>query len=85
MDEWAAHRDEIIDAYPQHFAVKNDEEAKWMKAYFANTFDWFVDSPYLTQEWIDKEKGIFQLLKDAGVVNPDQPDPEMVVVKPSQS
>ena len=32
MDEWAAHRDEIIDAYPQHFAVKNDEEAKWMKA-----------------------------------------------------
>ncbi len=27
MDEWAQHRDEIIDAYPQHFAVKNDEEA----------------------------------------------------------
>jgi hypothetical protein len=53
-----------------------------MKGYFANTFDWFVDSPYLTQEWIDKEKGIFQLLEDAGVVNPDQPDPEMVVIKP---
>ena len=85
MDEWAAHRDEIIDTYPQHFAVKNDEEAKWMKAYFKNSFDWFVDSPYLTQEWIDKEKGIFQLLKDAGVVNPDQPDPEMVVINPSQS
>mgnify|MGYP003693541959 CR=1 FL=1 len=22
MDEWAAHRDEIIDEYPQHFAVR---------------------------------------------------------------
>lgn len=85
MDEWAEHRDEIIDEYPQHFAVKNEEEAKWMKGYFANTFDWFVDSPYLTQDWIDKEKKIFQLLKDAGVAPADQPDPEMVVVEPPKS
>ena len=85
LDEWAQHREEIIDEYPQHFAVKNEEEAKWMKNYFNTAFDWFVESPYLTQEWIDQEKKIFQLLKDAGVVNPDQPDPEMVVIQPSQS
>ena len=85
MDEWAKNRDEIIDEYPQHFAVKNAEEATWIKGYFANTFDWFVDSPYLTQEWIDKEKKIFQLLKDAGVAPADQPDPEMVVIEPSKS
>jgi hypothetical protein len=82
MDEWAAHRDEIIDEYPEHFAVENEGEATWMKGYFANSFDWFVDSPYLTQEWIDQEKGIFELLKQAGVVDPDLPDPEMVVIQP---
>jgi hypothetical protein len=83
MDEWAANREEIIDTYPQHFAVSNAEDAAWIKGYFANSFDWFVDSPYLTQEWIDKEKGIFQLLKNAGVVNADTPDPEMVVINPN--
>jgi hypothetical protein len=82
LDEWAAHREEIIDAYPEHFAVASPEEAVWMKAYFGNTFDWFVDSPYLDQQWIDQEKGIYGLLKDAGVVNVDTADPEMVVVSP---
>ncbi|MDG4663766.1 ABC transporter substrate-binding protein [Mycobacterium sp. 236(2023)] len=82
LDEWAEHREEIIDAYPEHFAVASPEEAVWMKAYFGNTFDWFVDSPYLDQQWIDQEKGIYGLLKDAGVVNADTADPEMAVVSP---
>jgi ABC-type nitrate/sulfonate/bicarbonate transport system substrate-binding protein len=82
LDEWAAHRDEIIDTYPQHFAVKSPEEAAWMKGYFTNSFDWFVDSPYLDQQWIDQEEGIYGLLKTAGVVNQDTADPEMVAVSP---
>ena len=39
------HRDEIIDTYPQHFAVDDESQAQFMKDYFANTFDWFVESP----------------------------------------
>lgn len=82
LDEWAANRDAIIDAYPQHFAVENDAESQWIKDYFTTTFDWFVDSPYLTQDWIDDEAGIFDLMKTAGVVNADLDDPEMVAVPP---
>jgi hypothetical protein len=82
LDEWAQNRNEIIDAYPQHFAVETPEEAAWIKGYFENTFDWFVDSPYLTQEWIDAESGIFDTMKQAGVVNEDTADPEMVVISP---
>ena len=81
MDEWAQHRDEIIDEYPQHFAVKNDEEAKWMKGYFANTFDWFVDSPYLTEEWIEGEEPVFDLVKDAGIIPEDADFPRHEVLE----
>ena len=34
-----------------------------MKDYFANTFDWFVESPYLTEEWIEGEQPIFDLVQ----------------------
>lgn len=82
LNEWAQHRSEIIDTYPQHFAVKSPEESTWIKGYFDNTFDWFVDTPYLDQQWIDQEEGIYALLKKARVVNQDTADPEMVVVSP---
>lgn len=82
LDEWATHRNEIIDTYPEHFAVETPQEAAWIKAYFGNTFDWFVDSPYLDQQWVDQETGIYELMKESGVVDADTEDPEMVVVSP---
>ena len=67
MVQWAEHRDEIIDTYPQHFAVEDPSQAQFMKDYFGNTFDWFVESPYLTQEWIEGEEPVFDLVQEAGI------------------
>ena len=80
--QWAEHRDEIIDTYPQHFAVENDEEAQFMKDYFENTFDWFVESPYLTEEWIEGERPVFDLVKEAGIIPEDADFPEHAAMSP---
>jgi hypothetical protein len=71
MVQWAEHRDEIIDTYPQHFAVEDESEAQFMKDYFSNTFDWFVESPYLTPEWIEGERPVFDLVQEAGIIPDD--------------
>jgi hypothetical protein len=82
MQEWEKNRNEIIDAYPQHFAVENEREADFMKNYFENTFDWFVDTPYLDEEWIEGERGVYELVKEAGIVNEDTPFPEHAIIDP---
>ena len=81
MEQWAAHRDEIIDTYPQHFAVENPEQAQYMKDYFSNTFDWFVESPYITQEWVDGEEPVFDLVKAAGIIPEDAEFQEHAVLE----
>jgi len=64
--EWAANRDEIIAAYPQHFAVEGDEQIRWMTDYL-NAKDWFASGVYLDQAWVDSESELFRMLKDAGL------------------
>jgi ABC-type nitrate/sulfonate/bicarbonate transport system substrate-binding protein len=81
MEQWSEHRDEIIDTYPQHFAVESPEEAQFMKDYFGNTFDWFVPSPYITQEWIDGERPVFDLVQSAGIIPEDAEFPEHAVLE----
>jgi hypothetical protein len=84
MVQWDQHRDEIIDTYPQHFAVEDQSEAQFMKDYFANTFDWFVESPYLTEEWIEGERPVFDLVKEAGIIPEDADFPRHEVVDPAE-
>ena len=55
--------------------MENDEEAQFMKDYFENTFDWFVESPYLTEEWIEGETPVFDLVQEAGIVPEDSTFP----------
>ena len=82
MVQWAEHRDEIIDTYPQHFAVEEESEAQFMKDYFENTFDWFVESPYLTEDWIEGERPVFDLVKEAGIIPEDAEFPRHEVLTP---
>ena len=83
MVQWAEHRDEIIDTYPQHFAVDDESQAQFMKDYFANTFDWFVESPYLTEEWIEGEEPVFDLVQEAGIVAEDAEFPRHEPMEPA--
>lgn len=66
IQEWQANQDTIIESYPQHFAVETDEEIQFMKDYLA-AHDWFVQTVYLDDAWVETESKIFPMLADAGL------------------
>ncbi|MGE2832798.1 ABC transporter substrate-binding protein [Mycobacterium sp. SMC-4] len=66
LQEWVQHRDEIIAAYPQHFAATSPADEQFIKNYLDTNFDWFVDSVYLDQSWIDAESGVFGAMETTG-------------------
>ncbi len=73
IQEWQANQDEIIESYPQHFAVETPEEIAFIKDYMAQ-HDWFVETVYLDDEWVDTESKIFPMLNDAGLSDsPESP------------
>ena len=82
MDEWTKNYEQIIEDYPEDFAVQSPEDTKFMQDYVKNVFDWQQESVYLTPEWIQNEEGVFDLIQDAGVVEEDTVFPEHAVVDP---
>ena len=81
LQEWQKHRDEIIEAYPQDFAAQGKEDLDWIKDFLAKN-DWFADSVYMDEEWIEGEKKVFDLLRETGFMPEDQEDPEFAVIEP---
>lgn len=78
LQEWAANRDEIIASYPQHFAAEGDDQIGWMQEYLSE-HDWFASGVYLTDEWVESESELFELLNEAGLAeSPDLPRFEVV-------
>jgi ABC-type nitrate/sulfonate/bicarbonate transport system substrate-binding protein len=81
LEEWQAHKNEIIEAYPQDFAAQGDEDIAWIKDFLADN-DWFTDSVYLDKKWVDGEKKVFDLLRETGFMPEDQEDPEFALIEP---
>jgi ABC-type nitrate/sulfonate/bicarbonate transport system substrate-binding protein len=81
IEGWQDNQDKIIESYPQHFAVEKPEEIQFMKDYLAD-HDWFVESVYLDEEWIENESKIFPMLSEAGLSKSDEV-PRFDVVEPS--
>lgn len=79
VQEWKEHKDEIIAAYPQDFAASDEAEQKWISDYL-DEHDWFVDSVYLDQEWIDGEAKVFDLLKETGRMEAEQEVPSFEAI-----
>ena len=81
IQEWQAHRDEIIATYPQHFAVEGEDQIKFMQDWL-NANDWFVSTVYLDEEWVANESRLFDLMRDTGYMEEDQEDPKFKIVTP---
>jgi ABC-type nitrate/sulfonate/bicarbonate transport system substrate-binding protein len=84
LQEWRDHRDEIIATYPQHFAVESPEDIAWIQDYL-NKKDWFTDSVYMPQTWIDTELKLFPFLKENGMMAQDAAVPYYQVMTPDSS
>jgi ABC-type nitrate/sulfonate/bicarbonate transport system substrate-binding protein len=71
---WRANQAQIISDFPQHFSVESDEDITAMQAYLA-AHDWFVDSVYLDETWIEQEIGLYDVMKSTGFMEADAPVP----------
>lgn len=79
LQEWAANRDEIIASYPQHFAAEGEDQVAWITEYLSE-HDWFASGVYLTDEWVESETELFELLSEAGLAESSEP-PRFEVVE----
>lgn len=77
LAEWRAHRDEMIERYPQHFAVATAEDIDFMKRYVAE-HDWVVDEVRFDQRWADDESSIFDLMRTTGIIGDAVEDPQFL-------
>jgi len=82
LQEWRANRDTIIDSYPEDFAAQSPEDSQFIKDWLTNNFDWFVDTVYLDQEWIDGEMQIFDLMKETGFIAQEAENPDFRIIEP---
>jgi ABC-type nitrate/sulfonate/bicarbonate transport system substrate-binding protein len=77
LREWQAHRDDMIERYPQHFAVETPEDIAFMKDYVAQ-HDWVVEDVRFDQAWADAESSVFDLMRETGVIGDDIADPQFL-------
>jgi len=75
--EWSQHRDEMIERYPQHFAVATPEDVDFMKSYVAQ-HDWVTDEVRFDAKWAEDESSIFDLMRATGVIAGDETDPQFL-------
>ncbi|HEY4607107.1 MAG TPA: ABC transporter substrate-binding protein [Acidimicrobiia bacterium] len=59
IELWEENQADIISTYPQHFAVEAEEDVAFIQEYMAGPNDWFVDSVYFTDEWVEAEQAIW--------------------------
>ncbi|CAN3131544.1 ABC transporter substrate-binding protein [Mycobacterium sp. smrl_JER01] len=77
LAEWQQHRDEMIESYPQHFAVATPEDIEFMKAYVAE-HDWVTDSVRFDAGWAQDESAVFDLMRATEVIGEDTDDPQFL-------
>jgi ABC-type nitrate/sulfonate/bicarbonate transport system substrate-binding protein len=80
LEEFNTNRDAVIDAYPEHFGYQNDEEKQFVIDWYNNVFNEFVDDVYLTEEWINGEAEVTEILRRAQLIPDDQPLPIHVCI-----
>ncbi|MGI9597238.1 MAG: ABC transporter substrate-binding protein [Acidimicrobiales bacterium] len=85
IELWEANTADIVAAYPQHFAVEEQEDVDWMIEFMQGENDWFVESVYLDQEWVDAEIKVWELMQSLPEENPnslpaDAPTPRFEVL-----
>lgn len=88
IELWQENKPEIVETYPQHFSVEDPEDVNFIVDFMEGENDWFVDSVYLDQEWIDEEVKIYEFMTDLNEENPnklpdDFPDPRFEVIEAS--
>jgi hypothetical protein len=79
---WEENKDEIIRLYPEHFAVETEEDTEWMVEYMSGDDDFFVDTVYMDEEWVERETGLYDYMRQSGWMAEDTPEPRFEALAP---
>jgi hypothetical protein len=71
IELWDANTAEIVSIYPQHFSVESEEDIAWMTEFMQGANDWFVESVYLDDAWIENERAIWDFMTGLHPENPN--------------
>ncbi|HSK91447.1 MAG TPA: hypothetical protein VK875_09045 [Euzebyales bacterium] len=82
VELWHQNKEEIVGLYPQHFSVETEDEIKWMVDYMEGPQDWFVETVYLDEAWVEGEKELYEYMTDAGWMAEDTEIPRFEVITP---
>ncbi len=86
LQMWRANREEIIGLYPEEFGLdpdsKNYEEEFDAITQYSYKHDWLPDTVYFSEEWIQVESEVFDLMRRGRFMPQDAPNPTFVVLKP---
>ncbi len=66
---------EIIATYPQHFSVESEEDIAYIQEFMSGDGNWFVDSVYMTEEWIESERAIWDFMTELHPDNQNKLEP----------
>jgi ABC-type nitrate/sulfonate/bicarbonate transport system substrate-binding protein len=84
IEEWKEHQAEIIQTYPQHFAVEEEADVQFAVDYVKD-YDFFAPTVYLDEEWIENETKVYDLMKKTGWMEQDAEIPRFEVVEPEEA
>jgi ABC-type nitrate/sulfonate/bicarbonate transport system substrate-binding protein len=79
---WEANKEEIVGLYPQHFAVETEEQTEWIVDYVEGPSDWFADTVYMDEAWIEEETKIYDYMIEAGLMDAGTEIPRFAAVTP---
>lgn len=82
IKEWRANQAEIIKTYPQYFSVENPADIAYAIEWF-KTYDFFVPTVYLDEQWVKDELIVYDLMKKTGWMDPNASIPEFAVTAPT--
>jgi ABC-type nitrate/sulfonate/bicarbonate transport system substrate-binding protein len=63
---WEENKEEIIGLYPDHFAVETEEDTEFMIEFMSGDNDWFADTVYMDEAWIEEEKHLYDYMLESG-------------------
>ena len=82
IKEWQEHKPEIIRTYPQHFAVEDKADVDFAVDYMKE-HDFFTDTVYLHEDWVQDEMKVYDLMRKTGWMAPDEEEPRFEIVEPA--
>jgi ABC-type nitrate/sulfonate/bicarbonate transport system substrate-binding protein len=82
LDAWHKDPNKVIEAEPQDLGINNAEDEAFIKNYIANVFDFFQPDVYLTPQWVEGERDVFNITKAAGSFEEDTVFPAHAIIDP---